>query len=167
MSDNATSTRLEPASAAPGLSSTWFFIKVTLGVILGLGALVVALSPRLYTGVNEDSPEYWQQKAKEHVQQKEYQQAIDAYKRVLSYEPARRQVFARAAHQIKSLQQLQTQREAGTEQQPATGESGGEETTEEESPPTGGTEETETEGESTADAQEEDGASPLDESLIP
>jgi tetratricopeptide (TPR) repeat protein len=175
MSSETSPTRLEPASSAPGLSSTWFFIKITCGVIVGLGVLVVALSPQLYTGINKDSPEYYEKKAKEYVQQKNYQKAIEAYNSVLEYEPDRREIFARADHQIKSLQQLQSQREAGgAEESPTagTGSTTAEDQTETEEPAeeeSTGTEDNEEAEEETTEEEEdgEGGVSPLDESLIP
>ena len=174
MSSETSPKRLEPASSAPGLSSTWFFIKITFGVIVGLAVLVVALSPQIYTGINEDSPEYYEMKAKEYVQQKDYQKAIEAYNSVLEYEPDRREIFARADHQIKSLQQLEAQREAAGEE-PAT-EGPGATPAEEETVTEEPAEDESTASEDTAEpeeesAEEEDegegGVSPLDESLIP
>lgn len=165
-------TELQPVSSpAPGtapLSSTWRFIKVTLLVIVGLGLLVVALSPRLYTGVNKNSPEYWQAKAKEYVSQKKYQEAIDAYKRVLSFEPDRQQIFVKASHQIKSLQQLQSARqesadspgEGTVEEEPAEEENG---PAEDETESAEGDEPTESE-------TRDEGAGetpPMDDSMIP
>jgi hypothetical protein len=168
------------------LSSTWFFIKVTLGVIVGLALLVVVLSPRLYSGINEDSPEYYQKKAKEYVEQKKYQKAIEAYNSVLEYEPDPRKIFVTARQQIKRLQSIQASREAAAGEETPTAEEPEPAATETEpAPPAEETEdEPPAEDESTVDEDtstepdrstpedegedmEESGASPLDDSLIP
>ncbi|MFW6044212.1 MAG: tetratricopeptide repeat protein, partial [Planctomycetota bacterium] len=94
------------------MSTTWHFIKITLLVTIGVGVLTVALSPGLYLGENEDTPEYWDREAKQHVEERNFEEAIEAYEKVLSYEPTRRDIFLRAEEQIKTLEQLKDSEDA-------------------------------------------------------
>lgn len=98
---------LEPTEEEmSSVSSTMFFLKITGIVTLVLAGIILVSSPSLYMGISKDSPKYWETEARNLVQKKDYEKAIEAYQKVLNFEPDRKDIFVRADHHIKSLKQL-------------------------------------------------------------
>lgn len=97
------------------VSSTGYFLKITGTVTAVLVAVILISSPSLYLGVSEDTPQYHEMKAKNYLQQEQYEKAVEEYKQVLKYEPSRKDIFVRADHQIKTLKQLISRQKAAAE----------------------------------------------------
>lgn len=97
------------------MGGRWLFMWCLLGVLIGFAVLTVAASPSLYLRGAEDTPEAYMKKAAEHVENKEYESAIEDLQKVLSYEPDRQRVFAQAEEQIERIRTLMKHQGAGGE----------------------------------------------------
>lgn len=112
---------LEQQQPAYGGSNRLLFVKVILGVAAGFAVVVVGLSPRIYLG-SRDTPEALAERARQLLEDQQYDKAIAVYQQILRMEKPRERAFVEAERAIPRIRELK-----GLGQQDGVGEGESEE----------------------------------------
>jgi tetratricopeptide (TPR) repeat protein len=100
MAENIASVRQPPFPRRKEMMRLW---QLFVAAAVVHAVIVLAFSPKLFVGGEEDSPEALLAKARKLVEEQKYEEAMETYQRVIALKPQTPLVFVDAEKEIRDV----------------------------------------------------------------